>query len=170
MPPEAIAATSERYGLSPAQTATALGDAGAAPTVSVPVLFERCGADVTLTAQIARSTLQLRNDAVIEALADREPLDAADIHELRAAKPLSRDHDALIAAHIPPRPESVGRNLSNASMLLDCLPDPGTEHVGSDSLLANLPEPDELAVGSDLLASIPSPDLPDRAPHLEITP
>jgi len=170
MPPEAVAATSERYGLSPSETATALGDAGAAPTLAVPVLFERCGADLTLTAQIARSTLQLRNDSVIEALADREPLDAADLNELRAAKPLSRDRDALIAAHIPPRPESTVRNLSNGSMLLDCLPDPTERGDASDSLLASVPEPDELSVGSDLLASIPDPELPDRAPHLEITP
>ena len=43
--------------------------------------------------------------------------------------------------------------------------------VKPDSLLDNLPAADHtLAVGSDLLASIPEPELPDHAPNLEITP
>ncbi len=170
MPPEAIAATSERYGLSPSETATALADAGAAPHLAVPVLFQRCDGDLTLTTQIARSTLQLRNDTVIDALADREPLDAADISELRAARPLSRDRDALIAAHIPPRPEPPVRDLSNAAMLLDCLPDPSSTSGTANSLLDSVPKPDDISLGSDLLASIPEPEPPDHTPHLEIAP
>jgi hypothetical protein len=171
MPAEAIAATSERYGLSPMNTAVILGDAGAAPHLSVPVLLQRCDGDLTLTAQIARSTLQLRNETVVDALTNVEPVDSADISEMRAARPLSRDRDALIAAHIPPRPASAARS-SNATMLLDYLPDPTSNpRVASDSLLDNLPDADDMTtVGNDLLASIPDPELPDHGPHLEITP
>lgn len=172
MPPEAIAETSERYGLSPVETATALGDAGASPELAVPVLFQRCDGDVGLTAQLARSTLQLRNDAVLDALAADGPLDAADITELRAARPLSRDRDALIAAHIPPRAVLPARDLSNAAMLLDCLPNPTSTPGMADSLLDNVPDADadDIAIGNDLLAAIPEPALPNRAPHLEIAP
>ena len=171
MPPDAVALTTEAYGLSPHETAVALGDAGAPPSISVPVLLHRCDGDTSLTTQIARSALGLNNEAVIEALQATDPLDAAEISELRAARPLSRDPGALIASHTPPRPAPAVRD-SNAAMLLDCLPDPiSTPGVEPDSLLDNLPAADDsLAVGTDLLASIPDPELPDHAPNLEITP
>ncbi len=171
MPPEAVALTTEAYGLSPHETAVALGDAGAPPSIAVPVLLHRCDGDTSLTTQIARSALGLNNEAVIEALQTTDPLDAAEISELRAARPLSRDRDALIASHTPPRPAPAVRD-SNAAMLLNCLPEPtSTPGVEPDSLLDNLPAADHtLADGNDLLASIPEPELPDLAPNLEITP
>lgn len=171
MPPDAVALATEGYGLSPHETAVVLADAGAPPSVAVPVLLHRCDGDTSLTTQIARSALGLHNDAVIEALQATDPLDAAEISEMRAARPLSRDRDALIASHTPPRPAPAVRD-SNAAMLLDCLPEPtSTPGVEPDSLLDNLPAVDDsLAVGTDLLASIPDPELPDHAPNLEITP
>ena len=172
MPPEAVAATSERYGLSPAETATALGDAGAAPHLTVPVLLERCDGDLTLTAQVARSTLQMRNETVIEALTTIEPLDSADITELRSARPLSRDRDALIAANVPPRSAPVERS-SNAALLLESLPQADCEIAVAGSLLDNVPDPAHglsPSADNDLLAAIPDPEPSNRSPELEITP
>lgn len=122
MPADVLALTSEAYGLSPAATATALGDTGAPPGVVVPVLLQRCDGDQQLTIQVARSILQFRTDTVLDALADHDHLDLADVTDLRTTKPLSRDRDALIAAHTPPRRLSVGERGSSALLLLDALP------------------------------------------------
>ena len=171
MPPDAIALATEAYGLSPHESAVALGDAAAAPSVAVPALFHRCDGDPALTTQISRSVLGLYNDAVVEALTADHTLDATEIGELRATPPLSRDRDALIASHMPPRPVPPVRS-TDAATLLDCLPaatsPPGVE---PDSLLDNLPAADDTpGIGNDLLASIPEPELPHHAPNLEITP
>src|SRR5690606_7653701 len=54
MPPNAVALATEGYGLSPHETAVVLADAGAPPSVAVPVLLHRCDGDTALTTQIAR--------------------------------------------------------------------------------------------------------------------
>jgi hypothetical protein len=162
MPSEAIVALSERYGLAPIETATALAEASASPRLAVQVIYDRCDADPVLTTQIARSALGLRTEAVIAALGDHDPVDAATVSHLHAAAPLSRDRDALIEAHQPPRPAPRPPLVqSEAARLLVSLPDPAREDgvSGRTALLAALPEPDVVAPDLGLLASLPEPDL-----------
>jgi hypothetical protein len=140
MPPAALAATSERYGLSPAETATTLADVGAPGTATVLVLVERCGGDPELTTQIARSTIGLRTDHILAALKTIDQ-PAPDLSELRNTRPLSRDRDALLAAHRAPRTRPAHGVASDIDQLLDLLPGPTGASVDADSLLGALPEP-----------------------------
>lgn len=162
MPAEAIAATSERYGLSPADTAVALA-AGSVPShVAVAALHLRCDEDPVLTTQIARSQLGLRTDTVLEALThELPPEEQIDLRDrLRAVAPLSNDRTALIAAHQPSAPTPPRRvEKSEARRLLEALPDPD-EHRPDDrhGLLLALPEP-HAVTGQSLLDALPAPDL-----------
>jgi hypothetical protein len=170
MPAEALVALSERYGMSPTETAVALGAANATPHLTVRVLFDRCDADAVLTTQVARSTLQLRTDTVIAALGEHEPLDTAEVSELRAAPRLSRDRDALIAANQPPRPQRPPpATRTQAAVLLHALPPPEGETTpgGRPALLAGLPDPDLTCADDSLLASLPEPDLPHELTEID---
>lgn len=162
MPPEAIAALSERYGLTPLDTANALGDAHSAPGLAVGVIRYRCDDDPVLTTQIARSALGFRTDTVIAALSDDPAVELATVHQLREAPPLSRDQRALIAANHPPRPPAAPvLARSEARRLLASLPDPddAAPSSGRGALLDALPSPDEVGGPRSLLDSLPDPDL-----------
>jgi hypothetical protein len=162
MPAEAIAATSERYGLSPADTATALAAGSVPPGVAIAVVHLRCDADPVLTTQIARSQLGLRTDTVLDALTRElsrdEQLELRD--QLRVVAPLSNDRTALIAAHQPSMTPALRRvERSEARRLLDALPEPEERRPdGSDGLLAALPEP-HTGTEQSLLDALPAPDL-----------
>jgi hypothetical protein len=160
MPPSALAAASERYELSPDQTATTLADAGIPGDATVQVLIERCGGDPELTTQIARSTIGLRTDTIIEALqAIDQPMPS--LAELRNARPLSRDRDALLAAHRPPTRRPVPGVVGDAQQLLAALPEPTGPPAGpdADDLLGVLPEPTLAGPGDRAVDTQPAPQL-----------
>jgi len=163
MPAEALAASSERYGLSPADTAAALANTHLSQHIAVGVIHLRCDGDPTLTTQVARSQLGLRTDTVVAALTgDLSPeTQVAMRDQLRTVAPLSNDRPALIAAHQPPTilpPRRSDRTESRR--LLDALPQPDQRHApdGREALIASLPEPSE-PVGASLLDALPEPDL-----------
>jgi len=171
MPVEALVSTSERYGLTPADTATALADIGAPPATAVQVLVERCDGDPMLTTQVARSVLQLRTDVIIGALAEHAP-GLADVVDLREVRALSRDRDALVAANRAPRPSQPAiSRLGDADRLLAALPEPDGSAAGSDrqALLNALPDPDPVGRDQDLLAALPEPalDTPHQLTEIE---
>ena len=160
---DALVALTERYGLSPAATADALAHAQVPTGLAVHVLHRRCDADPVLTTQIARSSLGVRTDLIVAALAEREPIDTTTVHQLRTAAALSRDHPALIAAHQPPAPTPKPRvAVDETRRLLAALPQPDPQKVpdGHDGYLAALPDPDEnVPTTKSLLESLPEPDL-----------
>ena len=104
MPPAAVAACSERYGLSPADTATALAAEGASANLAIGVVLVRCDEDPVLTTQIARSHLGLRTDTVLNELTSQlTDADTVDLREqLHSVPSLSNDRHALLAAHRTP--------------------------------------------------------------------
>jgi hypothetical protein len=150
LPAEALVAASERYGMAPIDLAAALADANTHPTVSVPTVLARCDGDPTLTTQVLRSATPLRTDQIADALAQETGLDHSPA-ELRAAKPLSRDPKALIAAHVPAQTRPA-RSAHQRDM---------------DELLDSLPEipPDAPTFDDDLAAALPPPQ-PDPYEHL----
>jgi len=163
MPAEAIVALSERYGLSPADTANALDQASAPSRLAVQVLYQRCDADTVLTTQLARSGLGLRTDAVIEALADNVPLDDTTVTELHNASRLSRDPHALITVNQPHRqPTAAASARPDVDLLLAALPaaEPGAAGARPSDLMHALPTPDATATKAGLLASLPQPEHP----------
>jgi hypothetical protein len=152
LPADAIVATSERYGMAPIELAAALADANTHPTIAVPAVLARCDGDPTLTTQVLRSATPLRTDQIADALAQEAGLDHTPT-ELRAAKPLSRDPKALIAAHLPahsrPTRSAHQRDMDD---LLDSLPDiPPDTPTFDDDLAAALPPP-EATPYEDLLS------------------
>ena len=92
----------------------------------MPAVFARCEGDTALTTQVLRSASSLRTDQIVDALVNDVGVDL-ESDELRDLRPLSRDRDALIAAHVPARPARQ----------------PVSGDV--DSLLASLPPIDERA-------------------------
>ena len=149
IPVEGVVATSERYGLSPLETANALGNSGASTDLTVATLLARCDGDATLTTQLARSALGLRTSDLLDAfdkLGLPDPPDRdADLSQVR---PLSKDPHALVAANQPPR-VSVNRPVATTD---------------SETLLAALPQPNGDAADTTLLDRIPEADT-DNAPR-----
>jgi hypothetical protein len=163
MPAEAIAASSERYGLSPADTATALAAGRVASHTAVAVIHLRCDGDPALTTQIARSQLGLRTETVLAALtSELEPEDQAHVRDqVRTVVALSSDRAALIAAHQPPVPTAPRRvERTETDRLLAALPEPDGGRTGDDreGLIAALPEP-HAATEVSLLDALPASDL-----------
>jgi hypothetical protein len=105
---------SERYGLSPTETASVLAAACAAPPVVAAVVLERCDGDDTATVDACRAVMgpeqlerALRGDPVVSPLTRSAPADADDEYApLRAAlgDPIGTDttsistDDGLVAA------------------------------------------------------------------------
>jgi hypothetical protein len=129
LPAEALVATSERYGVAPIELASALADAGASAPVMVPSVLARCDGDAELATQILRSATPLRTDQIVDALVNEVGLDATAAG-LRELPPLSRDRNALIAAHVPPRQER------------------GVVHGDFEALLSALPAMEDSPVAS----------------------
>lgn len=159
MPSEALVATSERYGLNPSDTATALADSGATPNTTVQALLARCDGDPILTTQIARSVLQLRTDTILGVLASHSP-ELAEVIDLTDARPLSRDRGALLAAHRSPSPARSVPGDNESAQLLALLPDAEGPQAGDsrDDLLGSLPAPDPTSRQLDLAGALPEPD------------
>lgn len=168
MPAEALIATSERYGLPPADTAVALADCSASSTITVHVLLARCDGDPVLTTQIARSILQLRTETIVAALSSHTT-DVAGDADLSNVRPLSRDRDALLAAHRAPRPARSIPRLDDSDQLLALLPDANgavAADLGGDDILAALPPPDPTNRQLDLASALPEPS---RSPGRTLT-
>jgi len=128
-PPELLSATSERYGLSPEQTATAMTDAGAPPQVLVEVLLARCERDVDLAREVAESAGRLDRSVVDTCLtADGSTLRtlgaaaSTPAEGTIAAYPLAAESNAALLAALPPA-AAASRDLTETFDL----PDPATQ-------------------------------------------
>lgn len=125
-PGDLLADLSERYGLSPEQTAVALGDANATPQVLVETLVQRCEGDPQLTTALATSVCGLTPDTVAAHL-DQRPA--------HAVVPSGGVSDGHLAER---RPMSLDEE-SNAALLAALPPAGASAHDHTDTLA--LPEP-----------------------------
>jgi hypothetical protein len=124
--PEDFVSLSERYELSPAETAVVLADAGVAMDKAVFTLALRCGDEPDLVAELACDHLGV-GPSLTSLILDGEYL--APVVPIRPATIDITDTASLIAAIGPPvRSEAVG--LDTAS-LLAALPEPGV-NVGPE--------------------------------------
>ena len=96
--PDQLAAASEAYGLSPAETATVLAGAGTSPAVVLDTLTVRCDRDTT--AAVAIATAAGITDSEIDAW--RHPTPPAPVTAIRSG--IDLDAASLLAALPPPGP------------------------------------------------------------------
>ena len=128
--PEHLAAASERYGLSPADTATVLADTGTTAELLVETLWHRCDHDPDATHQLAVDAGQLDERTVGHALRAAGIITGPDIGEGLAS---------------PPTPGRVF-DLNDAESLLATLPDPvPSPHTLDPARLEDLAEPRPLS-------------------------
>lgn len=149
---EQLAAASERYGLSPEQTATLLADAGAAKYVAVETLHQRCAEHPVMTAELAEAALGLAANEVREVL-ESLPSRVVPISDRHEGGRDQRPHTAEQVATDVVAPNAQGTWLDRQLQddLLSLLPDP-VDTVPSDpaALIDLIPEPQPVDLGSPL--------------------
>lgn len=128
--PAHVAAASERYGLSPAATATALADAGTPASVLVETIWHRCDHDTETTIATVGDTGRIATDDITTIL--------DTIEQGPSALPLStpgRDTGSIATGTF---------DLDDADTLLASLPDPVPTTAFDPARLEELAEQREI--------------------------
>lgn len=120
-----VAAASERYGLSPANTATVLADTGTSAGLLVETLWHRCDQDLDATRQLAADASGLDIPTISDALAGLGVTTGGG----SGTEPITSTHGRVV-------------DLANADSLLAALPDPvPSAHTLDPARLEDLVEP-----------------------------
>ncbi len=156
MPSESLALCSERYGLSPSETADLLYDAGVRSEVAVGVVLARCDGDEHMTTELARDHLGLNPADVESTLVALDTVIDFPVNDQEDGLEPAIERE-LLGSYLS-HPAARGARSSTAAALLAQLPPPsmGTNHASAD-LLSALPAPEPGPGDSSLLARLPEP-------------